>query len=77
MSIILCCKNYRVEHELSVWCQHHSLQSLFADDELDIFIDDQQSARHAGVVVNPLQTEFAEPWEAFGGEIGRCYCVGH
>ena len=36
------------------------LQRLFVDGELDVFVDDQQSAWLAGVNANPLQTEFAE-----------------
>ena len=49
-----------IEHELRVWCQHYYLQPLFADGELDVFVDDQQSAWLVGVIVNPLQIEFAK-----------------
>ena len=43
------------ECELRILCQHHYLQPLFADDEFDVFVDDQQSARLAEVVANPIQ----------------------
>ena len=49
---------------------------MFADGKLDVFVDDQQSVWLAGVDVNPLQIEFAEPWEEFYGEIDRHHCVG-
>ena len=55
-----------VESELRVWCQNTGVKAaLFADGELDVFIDDQQSVWLVGVDVNPLQIEFAEPWEEF------------
>ena len=53
-------QKYEAERELRIWCQQHCLQPLFADSELGVFIDDQQSAWLARVVANPLQTEFAE-----------------
>ena len=67
----------RVERELHIWCQHHYLQPLFVDGELDVFVDDQQSTWLAKVIINPMQTEFAEPWKEIGGEIGLHHCVGH
>ena len=67
----------RVERELRIWCQQYCFQHLFVDGELDVFIDDQKSSWHGGAVANPLQIEFAEPWEEFGDEIGLHYCVGH
>ena len=36
----------------------------------------QQSVWLAGIDANPLQIEFAEPWEEFCGEIGLHHCVG-
>jgi len=44
-----------VERELHVWCQQHCFQPLFANSELDVFVNDQQSAWIAGVVANPCK----------------------
>ena len=48
------------ECKCHVWCTLHCFQLLFANGELDVFVDDQQSSWLVGVVANPLLTEFTQ-----------------
>ena len=43
-----------------LWCTQFYFQLLFADSELDVFIDDYRSAFLARVIANPLQTEYTQ-----------------
>ena len=49
---------------------------LVADDELDVFVDDQHCDWFTEVIVNSLQTESTESREDFGDEIILCHGIG-